>query len=226
MAIVKSTNRGPKVQDLTGQRFGRWIVLSRGPYSAAGRTRWLCRCDCGVERMVQTNNLKAGRDVSCGCFRRERTIQSNTKHGMRRTPEYQTWSDMIARCYRPSKVGYERYGGRGITVCDRWKGSFAAFYSDMGPRLTPKHTIDRLNNDGPYSPENCEWKTSAEQHRNTSSNIILEFDGKTMCLSDWAAHVGINRTTIRKRLKYGWSIERALSTPPDVKYYPHSASRS
>jgi len=129
-----------------------------------------------------------------------------------RTPLYRVWTSMKARCYRATSKHYPRYGGRGIRVCERWLNSFAAFAEDMGPRPSLLHSIDRINNDGHYEPENCRWATADVQSRNTSRTRLLEWDGRRMCLTDWAHHLGlVDPATLRRRLKK-WGLARALST--------------
>lgn len=136
---------------------------------------------------------------------------------MCKTDEYNAWQHIRSRCYNKNSPAYPEYGGRGITVCDRWLESFENFYADMGPKPSRKHSIDRYpDNDGPYSPSNCRWATRAEQNRNTRQNVILEFNGKRMCLTEWADLLGICKTTLFARIQRdGWSVERALTTPAD-----------
>jgi hypothetical protein len=133
------------------------------------------------------------------------------KHGMSNSPEYRAWRRILTRCYYPRHDKYAWYGGRGIVVCERWRESFKAFYEDMGPRPTPKHTIERKENDGNYEPGNCRWATQHDQSRNTSRNINLTFRGRTQCVQDWASELGIGRATVQHRLDVGWTVERALT---------------
>lgn len=134
--------------------------------------------------------------------------------GFSNLPEYKVWLGIKCRCECPSATGYNRYGLRGITVCDEWTNSFATFYSDVGPRPTPKHTLERSDNDKGYSKENCCWATRKQQMRNCSRNHLITYHGETMCLQEWADRLGLNKTTLRKRLSRGWSVERAFGESP------------
>lgn len=163
--------RGRPQLDLTGQRFGRLEVVAFARVNRSRNACWLCRCDCGKERVVSGHELRRGRTSSCGCWRSAVKILLNLKHGHKRagseTPEYRAWHSMISRCTNPKLEAWKYYGGRGITVCDRWKNSFEAFLADMGPRPSPNLSIDRFpNNDGNYEPGNCRWATRSEQRAN------------------------------------------------------------
>lgn len=158
--------------DLTGQTFGRLTAMALAGHNKFGQRLWLCRCDCGREIETLVQRLRSGASKSCGCISREkagaRIAARNFKHGHaggRKTSEYCSWESMRARCKYPSTNSYEIYGGRGITVCDRWS-DFAAFLEDMGHKPTPRHTIDRIDPDGNYEPSNCRWATPKEQTGN------------------------------------------------------------
>jgi hypothetical protein len=200
------------IRDLTGQRFSRLTVISLDPErTPAGKARWLCRCDCGTELVVTGGNLRSGNSESCGCYCRELVAAVNKTHGMSGTKEFGIWLTMNQRCTNPAVMHYDRYGGRGITVCDRWKNSFEAFYKDMGPRPTTRHTIERRDNNKGYEPGNCYWATYAEQGLNKSDTIRL-LDGTPLRVR--AQELGMSHKMVYARIRNGWPIDRALSTPP------------
>lgn len=199
--------------NLKGQRFGRWLVI--GPVENRGKKKyWFCRCDCGTEKFVNHGNLRTGCTQSCGCLRRELLGNRQRIHGMSGTPEYLTWLRMKQRCYDENSTRYEDWGGRGIKVCDHWRHSFENFFSDMGKKPSPEHSLDRIDNDKGYSPENCRWASPKEQSRNSRRNRYLTHNGMTLRLGEWVKQTGLNRTTITQRIdSCGWSVEEALTTP-------------
>lgn len=217
MAATNSIAMDPRVKDLTGKRFGRLVVASYAG-SKDGNAQWVCQCDCGTESVVAASELTRRTRVStksCGCFQREKARSRVTTHGRTKTPEYRSWRGMISRCFRETDRAYSDYGGRGITVCERWRNSFEAFYEDMGDKPAGHRiSIERLNNDGNYEPGNCVWATPAKQACNKRTTIRLTLNGRTQCLAEWAAELDIAVMTIWNRLHRGWTVERALTTPP------------
>lgn len=203
---------GVPLNNLTGRCFGRWTVLRLAPRSGRN-TRWICRCDCGRYRSVQGNTLTSGTSVSCGCLRDEKSGQREYRHGMSRSGEYDIWNQARNRCFNPKNSRYKHYGARGIRMCEQWRRDFSAFYRDMGPRPSAKHTIDRINNLGHYEPGNCRWITNKEQQRNRLRTRLFTYQGMSMIAADWAAHFGMTPHVLKNRLMRGWDMERAISTP-------------
>lgn len=199
----------------SGTRFGRWTVIA-DLYQPNKRHNLFCRCECGTERVVKLDSLRSGASGSCGCERTERLVKLVFKHGHAKsgpTRVYAVWAAMKKRCCNPTDPNYFRYGGRGITVCERWKESFADFLADMG-EPPPKHVLDRSDNNAGYSPDNCKWVTCKESMRNTRQTRFVEINGEKKCLQDWADLFGLKRGTLVGRLKKGWGIQKALTTPP------------
>lgn len=189
-----------RAAQLEGQRFGRLTVVSRGESKRSGLT-WLCRCDCGGEARPTSSALIKGNTRSCGCLQLE-TVTALGKRtttgefaGGKPTPERAAWDAMLVRCYRPTSKSYKNYGGRGITVCDSWRASYDAFLRDMGRRPSPRHSLDRKDNDGPYSPDNCRWSTAAEQTRNRRTTRIEMHEVEQV---QWLAEQGYARKEIAR----------------------------
>lgn len=157
--------------NLKGNRFGRWIVLERGPEQGQKST-WMCQCDCGVTKVVRQSSLRAGDSISCGCYAEELKDKYSSKPVGIDSPEYYIWSAMIQRCHNPKASGYKNYGGRGINVCQKWRNSFLEFFNHIGRRPTPTHTLDRIDNDGHYRPGNVRWATRREQNLNTRRTVV------------------------------------------------------
>lgn len=203
---------GPRHNDLSGRSFGRLTCL----YPVAlkkGVVVYLCRCDCARLTLCRAPNLRAGTSKSCGCMQKERALAAVVKHGRHNDPVYGRWAAMVQRCTSPNNYNYYKYGARGITVCDRWM-SFEAFIADMG-EPPPGMTLERIDNDGPYCPENCRWATPKEQAFNTRKfygATKLTRDGETKSLREWSEHLGIKLGTLYWRLERGWPEERVLTT--------------
>lgn len=204
----------PGFRNLTGQRFGMLEVVSyvgqKYPHQL-----WLCRCDCGKETIKRANNLLTpGHTNSCGClFIHKRAAGLRTRHGQSRTPEWNAWMNIKARCYDHANKSYHNYGGRGITVCPQWLESFEVFRTDVGPRPSAKLTLERIDNNRGYEPGNCRWATRREQNANTRRNRMLTVHGETKPLPTWAHQYGLKPQTLWARLKSGWSDEKAVLTP-------------
>lgn len=169
MADSKPIKALRKFVDISGRRFGRLTVI-RFSRLKGGRQTWICLCDCGVQKEIIGRYLKSGRSTSCGCYRQELATKNATIHGYTGTREFASWTSAIDRCTNPNSPKFKHYGGRGITMCQRWRESFTAFISDMGPR-PPKMSLDRINNDGNYEPGNCRWATQSQQCKNRRKPI-------------------------------------------------------
>lgn len=197
--------------NMSGQRFGRLVALEPMHVRSGGAIMWKCVCDCGKTKEILGPSLRSGATQSCGCLRRELV----STHRMTNSAEYGCWEGIIQRCNNPSSKNFRKYGGRGIKVCERWS-SFEDFYSDMGPRPSASHSIERIDNDGNYEPSNCRWATRHDQLRNTRRNRVIKAFGKTGPLVDFIPE-GPNSNRyhmVRLRLKKGWEPESALSIPP------------
>ncbi len=196
----------PKREDIKDKRFGMLKILEY-VHTRNGKAYWLCRCDCKNEKIIDGASIRNEDTKSCGCYR----SMFFMKHGMSRTKTYQSWSLMKQRCLNPKNDRYKNYGGRGITFCKRWS-NFKNFLEDMGEK--PKGlTLERINNNGNYEPSNCKWATPKEQSNNMRRNVLIKFRGKTGTISYWAEKMNIERYSLGRRLRAGWSVKRALTTP-------------
>jgi hypothetical protein len=198
------------LKDITGLKFGNLTVVSREKNNAGGTAMWLCVCDCGEKRIVEGTGLRAGRNKSCGCKSPRFKSTKFPDHPLKQTRTYKIWYGMQRRCYEAkSEKEKKLYANKGIIVCDRWIESFDNFLNDMG-KAPLRHSIDRIDGNKGYSPENCRWATAKIQANNTSSNRIITAKGRTMTLSQWGEATGQKPNTILTRLRRGWSVERAL----------------
>ncbi len=214
-ATPTTTALPKRVNDLRGQIFGLLTVLEYvGPIGKCRHAYWKVRCSCLLKKIfnVVGTTLTNGDTRSCGCLRVE-AGKRNATHGMTGTPEYDALKNAIQRCHNPKHRSYKDYGARGITVCAEWRASKEQFLSDMGQRTSPKHSLDRLDNDLGYFKANCAWRTRSEQSRNRRSNRLITYLGETLTITEWGNRIGVSDNTISIRLKYGWSIQSALTTP-------------
>jgi hypothetical protein len=195
-------------RNLLGQKFTRLTVISENPTrNIFGRIRWDCICDCGNKTVVTSYRLTSGHTRSCGCLQ----IEVRTIHGMSCMPEYNLWYSMVKRCINPNDHAYHNYGGRGITVCDRWLNSFEAFCQDMGPRPSPDHSIERKENDKGYYKNNCKWATKIEQANNRRNNVFYRYNGEQLTIPEISRRTGINKWTLEDRIdKMNLSIDQAV----------------
>lgn len=200
----------PKFEDLAGKVYGRLTVTARAP-SHGRMTYWNCTCSCGNTLQVSIVHLKRGNTSSCGCLRKELVADKNRTHGATGTFEYSVWKSMKNRCYTKTHKDYASYGGRGIIVCERWKDSFENFLADMGHAPTLIHSIERDDVNGNYDPDNCRWATLVEQANNRRNTVILEWNGRSQSMAEWARELGLNYYTLKQRIRNGWTAAEALS---------------
>lgn len=220
--------RKPLSKILNGvTRFGRLTVIGDAPSKIAAsgfEARCaLALCDCGTEKIVRAGGLTAGHTRSCGCLQRELIGEAAQKRerthgesrGATRTTEFVSWSAMHQRCDSPTYKDYPRYGGRGIRICRRWSGpkGYQNFLADMGRKPAPHFTVEREDNDGHYSPENCRWATPREQSNNRRSSVFVEIGGRTRTVVQWARETGVPANRIYGRLKKGWPARDAVFKP-------------
>ena len=197
-----------------GTRHGMLVVVRELP-TVKGKSRCLCRCDCGTEVEVNNYDLRSGNTMSCGCLQRKRTSDSNRTHGGSRTRLYHIWTNMKERCYWSSWPTYENYGARGIRMCPEWKNDFAAFRSwALSHGYDKTLTIERKDVDLGYSPDNCCWIPRAQQAKNRTMNRYVTIDGETMCLAEAARLYGVRPTVAQARVRtLRWDPIKAVSTP-------------
>lgn len=206
----------PTAKQLDGQRFGRLTVIRRAG-SRSGRVVWACMCNCGSTVEVVSHALTSGHTKSCGCWKDERNRGTQPKHsharrGTQPTPTYKTWQAMMTRCYNEKAKSFKDYGGRGIKVCDGWH-LFENFLAHMGERPEGM-TLDRIDSNKGYTPENCRWATKITQARNTRVNCIVTYNGSQMTQAEFAETLGLKQSTVSYRLRKGWTPKQIAETPP------------
>lgn len=206
-----------KTRDIDGQKFGNLTAIRfdhRDNRVKGGNHYWLFRCDCGNLVVVRKNSVTSGNTKRCADCSRKLASKRETTHGCSNTRLYREWSGIIQRCNNPKSTSWERYGAKGISVCDEWLNfeNFMKWAMENG--YSDELTIDRINNEKGYCPTNCRWATYYEQANNQTTTIQIEYDGCKMPLSYWAKSVGINKHTLYDRIfRYGWSVEKALNMP-------------
>ncbi len=211
ITIDKSPLPNKWIKDYRGQKFHRLTVVSFARIRPRGGAVWNCICECGAQTTATVSDLRSGHTKSCGCLSAERMRAMRTTHGRSDTPEYNIWQGMLSRCYNPHSKIYRHYGGRGIKVCERWHTSFEKFFADMGKRPSRRHSVERINNNADYSPQNCQWATRVKQANNTRQNHYATYLGKTQSIADWARELNIPYHRLRARILRGVSIERAFT---------------
>ena len=203
----------PRLNDVSGMKFGRYTVICRSGSDKRGQATWLCRCECGREKVVRGYALRRGTAKSCGCLVVDTSRALHTTHGLVRDnlKAYRAWAAMKTRCYNQNFKSYPDYGGRGITVCASWINSFEQFFLDMGPPPDGL-TLDRIDYNSGYSKSNCRWASQYQQQNNKRNNVRITLNGVTKSVRQWAEDLGIDESTIRWRIKNGWSTEAAVTT--------------
>jgi hypothetical protein len=220
MARTNASIERRVAEDMIGRTFGRLTVLARDCTRESNRDFWSCRCVCGKTHSAMGPNLRSGATKSCGCLMRERVSRAQRTHGLSDLRAYQAWFGAHQRCYDINHKSYKNYGGRGVTVCERWHGEagLVNFLADMG-EPKPDMSIDRIDNNGPYAPGNCRWATRTTQARNKRCTIKWTVDGVTMTAPEWAERTGFTVRLLRHRVRdLHWSVERAITTPVQTKY--------
>lgn len=210
----------PRAKDLRGQRFGRWLVIEKAaPFKRKDgkkETQYLCKCDCGTIKVRKTKDILHGNSKSCGCYNSENMRNRRKTHGMTESRIYHIWDGMKERC-KINTENHKHWAGKGIKICDEWLGEkgFENFFKwSMDNGYSDNLTIDRIDGDGDYEPNNCRWVTYEVQNNNSSKNVKIECFGETKTIAQWAKEFGINYKTLYSRIKKGWTMERALLTTP------------
>ena len=207
-SLTNMTDGGDTIprDNLLDQRFGRLVVLESASDNKRGKPRWVCKCDCGNEKIIEGRNLSGKLTKSCGCLQ----IESKTTHGMFGTSEYNTWHSLKVQITNSNSKKFEYYDKNNIKMCERWLESFENFYEDMGDRTSDKHVLSRINNDGNFELSNCKWATKKEHSNNRKNTKYLNIDGKTKPSSIWSEISGTKYSILHGRLRRGWSHKEAV----------------
>lgn len=208
--------------DLTGKTFGKLKVFERSENTKRGQAQWKCVCDCGNVCIVVGSSLQRRATTSCGCYRKEisKINLNRCKHGKRNSRVYNSWRGIKGRCYNPKNNEYKRYGGRGIKVCDEWldkENGFINFYnyvSKLPHYGEPGYSINRIDNDGNYAPNNVEWSDDITQANNKRNNCKIHYSGEEHTMAEWERILGFPKDLIKNRIRRGWPVERALTEKP------------
>lgn len=209
--------KNTKYIDITNKRFGRLVAIKPCEKTKHG-WKWLCKCDCGNSSIVLKHLLTSGHTTSCGCYHKERTRQAHYKNGESHTRLYKVWLGMKGRCENPKDKSYIDYGNRGISVCEEWQDYMVfkswAYANGYDENAKPGDcTIDRIDNNGNYEPDNCKFSNVKEQANNRRSSRMITFRGETLSIAGWAEKTGLRHGLILNRINNGWSVEKALTTP-------------
>lgn len=205
-----------KLKSHIGERYNMLTIIDVVRPDGYKQAVFKCQCDCGNAVYAFPYQVYTGKTKSCGCYKQALLVATRRTHGGSKSPLYLEWRSMVSRCHNPESYNFKDYGGRGITVCDAWRNSPQAFYDwvDSTGGRPNRATLDRINNNGPYSPENCVWATMHQQSRNKRSNIFVTYQGRTKCLADWAEELGLSHETLRYRYHRGMTPEQILHKGP------------
>lgn len=200
-----------KLKDEIGNRYAHLVVIGRAENTKGGNAQWLCKCDCGNTCVVNGNNLRRGKQVSCGCYGRQVRKKNDAPAEMTKERLYRIWQRMNYRCYNEHSNRFSTYGGRGITVCDEWRNDYIAFRTwAMQNGYCEELTLDRIDNDVGYEPQNCRWASVKDQQRNRRNNRMITLNGETKCVSEWCEQFGLKPSTVSMRLHYGWTVAEEI----------------
>lgn len=216
------------IDDYIGTKYGRLTIIKEGSFIKYDKTimrKVLCKCDCGNEKEIDLNSIKRGKSTSCGCFNKELAKENNTKHGLAmlstgiKHPDYNIWTKLKGRCLNPNDKSYIHYGARGIKICDRWMYSFENFINDLGWRPSNKYSLERIDYNKDYCPENCKWILKSEQTKNCRRVKLIAYNGKEHCLTDLCKLLGLVYSTMRHRVyDLGIPFEEAIKYPQHYKF--------